>query len=113
MPVLWNVSIERLAEMKTSQLMSYSILFTLLQPLAMLWNEFREALYLAPYLDDIQTKHSSDEERLQAVLICWEKNLIRPYTWETLDEVLRSSKIGANYLADELKKKTSTASTKL
>ena len=67
-----------------------------------------EALSLAPYLHDIQTTNFSDEERLQAVLKCWEDKQGRPYTWEALVTVLNSSNIRATYLAIELSKRLTT-----
>ena len=86
-------------------LINYITLYELLQPLSLQWRQLGEALLLAPYLSNIQTKNFSDEERLQAVLKCWEDEHVRPYTWETLVAVLNSSDIRATYLAIELSKR--------
>ena len=94
-----------------SLLLNYTTLCELLQPLALQWRQFGEALYLAPYLDNIQTNNSSDVECLQAVLKYWEKDQVRPYTWETLVTVLSSSEVGATYFAIELKKKSEKLTT--
>ena len=92
--------IERLEKMNTSQLLKYFDLFHLLQPLAFMWKEFGEALYLAPYLETIE-EHSSNEERLKAVLVYWKDGNMRQYTWEILDDALRL--IGTTDLAKKLK----------
>ena len=79
------------------------------------WKNFGVALSLTDnQLKSITIKYSSNEDRLHAVIMCWEEKPNIPYTWETLDNVLRSIKIlGAAKLADEVKEKIKTASTKL
>ena len=77
----------------------------LLLPLASLWCQLGEALGLMPYIEEIKASRNTDEDRLQAVVVIWEKSKINPYAWKTLITALESDKLGLNELAGELQKK--------
>ena len=84
--------------------LNYSTLFGLLEPLSSLWYQLGEALTLTPHLNHIRTANYNDEERLSAVLKKWEQHQIKPYSWETLVNALKSNQVRAMQLADELAK---------
>ena len=95
----------------TLKLDSY-VLFNFLHALKDFWKDFGVALSLSDHLDSIETKYSANDQRLQQVLISWYENPHenKPFTWDTLDRVLRSIKVnGASILANEVAKTISTS----
>ena len=82
--------------------LNHSTLFALLKPLSSLWYQLGEALTLMPHLNQIMTANYEDEQRLSTVLQKWEQYQIKPYSWETLVNALKSNQVRAMQLADEL-----------
>ena len=91
--------------------LNHSTLFGLLKPLSSLWYQLGEALTLTPHLNQIMTANYNDEQCLSAVLQKWKQHSIKPYSWETLVNVLKSNQVRAMQLADELKAKVGSESS--
>lgn len=89
--------------------LNHSTLFGLLEPISSLWYQLGEALTLTPHLNQIN--NHKDEQCLSTVLQKWEQYPIKPYSWETLVNALKTNKVRAIQLADELTAKLGSESS--